>query len=224
MIKLFVILLSLPKTVWFNLRCFPLHQALRLPVFVIYSCDIGKLKGKIILPRTIRIAMIRIGFHSVPALNSKDTTRISVEKGGVLEFEGSAHIGKGSKIYVCKNGRLLLGDNFAISASSTILCYKHISFGSDIQFSWDCLVMDSDTHFIFGKDGEVVNVNKDIIFGNHIWIGCRCMILKGSIIPDDCVIGGGTIIMGGRNSYYKPMTIIAGTPSSSVKEIGGWHI
>lgn len=94
-----------------------------------------------------------------------------------MVFKGSAHIGNGSKIFVSKNAKLTIGDNFAISASSAINCYKEIKFGKYIQFSWNCLVMDSETHLIFDDCGNLSNEDKPILFGNKIWIGCNSTIL-----------------------------------------------
>lgn len=216
------IILPLPKTIYFNLRYLPLKQALKLPIFINYHCDISKIKGKIKLLNQIKPALIRIGFHKVPAINTKDSTRIAIDSNGILEFDGSAHIGRGSKLYVSKNAKLHIGDNFAISASSSILCYKSISFGRDIQFSWDCLVMDSDTHHIYNEAKEVMNSPKDIIFGNKIWIGCKSTILKGNNLPSNTVIGACSCITDSHN--IRPNTIIVGTPAKSVKEIGSWEL
>lgn len=118
--------------------------------------------------------MIRIGFHNCDECNSNDKTLLKVL--GQLVFDGEAHIGCGSKIIVNKGAQLELGDNFAISASSTISCHKHIKFGRDIQFSWDSLVMDSDTHAILDEQGNRMNPDKDIVFGDKVWIGNGCMI------------------------------------------------
>ncbi|WP_410240498.1 acyltransferase [Sphingobacterium thalpophilum] len=30
--------------------------------------------------------------------------------------------------------------------------------------------------------------------GNNVWIGCRCLILKGSHIPDNCVVGANSLV------------------------------
>ena len=97
--------------------------------------------------------MIRMGFHETPSCN-RVTTKF--ECNGELQFQGEAHIGNGSKVFVGQYGKLTLGDDFKISASSTILCYHKIEFGDNIQFSWDCLVMDSDTHPIFDENGFII--------------------------------------------------------------------
>ena len=136
--------------------------------------------------------MIRIGFHNCDECNSNDKTLLKVL--GRLVFDGEAHIGCGSKIIVNKGAQLELGDNFAISASSTISCYKHIKFGRDIQFSWDCLVMDSDTHAILDEQGNRMNPDKDIVFGNNVWIGGNVTVLPGVTIGDNTIIGAGSVV------------------------------
>ncbi len=218
-IEILNILVSIPKTIAFNFRYLPFSQAIKLPIWVASNCKIS-IKGKIVLMQTPSLAMIRIGYHKVAIMEPNEKTVMKVEKTGTLIFEGSAHIGKGSKIYVSNNAKLKLGDNFAISASTQIFCQKSISFGRDIQFSWDCLVMDSDSHRIY-IEGEQINADKEISFGNKIWIGCRCTILKGSVIPDGCVIAA-TSCVTGKN--FEANTIIAGTPAKSIKKISSWEI
>lgn len=167
----------------------------------------------------VKPALIRIGFSVDYAKDFHDMTYLRIEKGGLLRIEGSVHLGRGSKISVMKGATLELGDNFAISASSTIKCFKHIKMGKDILFAWDCLVMDSDGHQIFDEDGKLLNPNKEIIFGDKIWLGCGVTVLKGSNIPDNCVIGANTMIAGGK---FSPNSIITGNPPQSRKKIIKW--
>lgn len=157
----------------------------------------------------------------MPIMNPNEKTVINVRKGGTIVFEGTAHIGRGTKIHVANGATLLLGDNFAISASTSINCYNSISFGRDIQFAWDCLVMDSDTHNIYDESGNRINENRPIVFGDKIWIGCRSTILKGTVIPDGCVIGACSLVSGRK---FEENTIIAGSPAKSIKKIGSWKL
>lgn len=216
------IILSIPKTIWYNFMLLPFWLAIKLPIWVHYNASI-KCRGKIVLSplSPVHFAMVRIGFHVVPGKSSNEKTSIYIGRDGNLEFEGTAHIGRGSRIYVSRNGKLTLGNNFAISASSSILCYKRVLFGKDIQFSWDCLVMDSDTHDIIGESGEIRNEAREIVFGDKVWIGCRTTILKGSYIPSHCVIGAGSLVSG---KHFEPHTIIAGVPAKSVKRIKEWKL
>lgn len=212
------LLFAIPKTVYANFRLFPFKQAIRLPLWVTYNTKLV-LSGGAVLKGKAKPFMIRVGFHECNECNPTDKTVLRID--GQLVFEGEAHIGKGSKLIVYKGGLLELGDNFAISASTVISCRKHIKFGKDIQFSWDCLVMDSDTHTILDEQGNRMNPDKAIVFADKVWIGNGCMILKGTHISDNCVIGARSVVAG---SKFDAHSIIVGNPAKSVKKIGGFRI
>lgn len=210
--------LSILKTVWINFRYLPISQAKKIPLLVAFDTSFCCHSGKVIFETPIRRGMIRIGFHEVPACNRLKT---KIEIQGSLIFRGEAHIGNGSKIYVSKNACLILGDDFKISANTSILCYHKIEFGYNIQFNWECLVMDSDTHTILDENSYCCNSDKPVFFGNNIWIGCRSTILKGSILPNNCIVGSMSLISGNK---FEPNTIIVGCPAKSVKRISGWKL
>ena len=55
--------------------------------------------------------------------------------------------------------------------------------------------MDSDFHNIMDVNtSKVMPKQKSIIIGNHVWIGCRCTILKGTAIPDDSIVASNSKI------------------------------
>lgn len=215
------LLFSIPKTIWFNFRYLPFSQAIRLPICISYDSYIN-IQGKVILDSiNIKTAMIRIGFHWVPICEKNASTQIIIKSQGKLLFKGDAHIGIGTKIHIDKDAELILGNNFAVSSCSQINCFYRIIFGNDIQFSWDCLVMDSDTHNIFDEQKKIINSPKEIIFHNKIWIGCRCIILKGSTIPSNTIIGAGSLVSGNK---FHPNGIICGNPAKNIKKIHSWEL
>lgn len=164
--------------------------------------------------------MIRLGFHTIPIMDRSSThTILNLDQGSILEFKGTAHIGMGSKIHIAKGGVLILGNNFAISALSSINCYKSIIFGKDVQLSWNCLLMDSDTHKIFNKDNLYMNTEKEIIIESKTWIGCNCTILKGTHVSSNTVIGSNSLL---SNKHYPGNCILAGSPAEFKKEIKEW--
>ena len=127
----------------------------------------------------------------------------------------------GTKIFVAENAECCIGDNFAVSANSQFICYNKLSFGRDIQFSWDCLVMDSDTHTIFDAKGKRMNADREIEIADKVWVGCKVTILKGTIIPQNCVIGATSLVLGKK---LEENTLILGSPAKSVRKIGGWKL
>lgn len=217
-------LLSLPKSLWFNFRHLPLKQALKLPFYVRYGTRV-RVNGRISIEdhSHIGMAMIVIGSHEADVSDPQHTTCLTVERGGELVFQHAAHIGLGTKIFVKHGARMYLGDNFAVSANSQFVCYKSIIMGRDIQFAWDCLVMDSDTHTIYSDKGctQKMNPDKEVRIGDKVWIGCRVTILKGSHVPSNCVIGATSFVSG---SKFEPNSLIVGSPAKSVKTISGWEL
>lgn len=217
-IKFLKILFALPKTIYLNFKLFPFREAVKLPIWVTYNTKVV-VSGGVMLKGKAKPFMIRVGFHECNECNPSDKTLMRID--GLLVLEGETHIGKGSKLIVYKGGQLDLGNNFAISASSVISCRKYIKFGNDIQFSWDCLVMDSDTHSIIDEYGNRTNPDKEIIFEDKVWIGNGCMILKGAHVPNNCVIGAKSIVAGTK---FDDHSVIVGNPAKSVKRISGFRI
>lgn len=211
------LLLSIPKIIYTNFRWLPLKQAVKLPILISYDSKLVG-GGKIILQSKPNFGMVHIGFHQVPICDPRDKTIVIVD--GTLEMKGTFHIGNGSKIRVTNASKLTTGNNFGISASSAINCYNDITIGDDVLFSWDCLVMDSDTHPIFGANDEIINKGRKVVIGNHVWIGCRSTILKGAQIPDGCVVGACSLVTG---AIFDPSSIITGSPAKSVKHIKNWE-
>ncbi|MEG2599473.1 MAG: acyltransferase [Muribaculaceae bacterium] len=152
----------------------------------------SKLKGEVILD-TIRTGIVKIGFGDV-GIFDKSHSRTIWQVSGKVVFNGKANIGHGSKISVHPGGILKFGDKFAISAESSIVCSKHISFGMGCLLSWDILIMDTDLHKIYSDDGRLLNISVPIVVEDYVWIGCRASILKGAIIASGCVIGAGAVI------------------------------
>jgi acetyltransferase-like isoleucine patch superfamily enzyme len=140
---------------------------------------------------------------------------------GKITFNGTCNIGHGSKISVGKTGDLYFGDNFTITAESTIVCFKEISFGNNCLLSWEILIMDTDFHKIKSDKGELLNSESSIIIGENVWIGCRTTILKGTKISNGCVVGANSLI---NKDLLKTNSIYAGIPAKVIKENITWEL
>lgn len=208
---------GLPKSIYINLKYFPFTIAIKLPILFSHKVNIKRAKGTVELPKKIKTGMIRIGLES--SLNSDLMERSLWNIEGKVIFKGFAHIGAGSKIAVREKGVLTLGNNFHITALSTLYCYKEIAFGADCLLSWDILVMDTDSHPIYNVKKERINDDKSVIIGNKVWIGCNALILKGAIIPNGCIVGANSLI---NKPFINENTIIAGNPSKEVKHGVYW--
>ncbi|GHV88631.1 hypothetical protein AGMMS50267_09910 [Spirochaetia bacterium] len=89
------------------------------------------------------------------------------------------------------------------------------------MLSYNINVLTSDAHLIFDKNTkEKINQNKDIIIGNHVWIGMNAMILKGVEIKDNSIIGAYSLV---TKKFCNENIIVAGNPAKIIKENIEWQ-
>lgn len=208
-------LLGIPKSIYVCLKLCTLRDALRLPIIVSHKTKLTNLNGKVTLGR-VKTGIIRIGFGSVETYDfSHQRTILSIP--GHIHFDGKAKIGFGSRVSV--SGFLHLGNNFHISAASTIISRKKITIGQDSLIAWECLITDADHHHITDSLGNIVNAPEEIYIGNHVWICARSTILKGSSVADNCIIGAQSLVSG---VFLEKNNLIAGNPARKIKEGVNW--
>ena len=201
------------KTLYFNFKYLPLKDALKLPFFISKKVYLLETNGIIKIDAPIKTGMIRIGYGDIGIFDFKRSRSIWQISGKII-FKGNANIGHGTKISVNKNAILRIGDNFEITAETEIVAQKDIQFGNNVLVSWDCLIMDTDFHKIYNQRGELLNYPKPIIIGNKVWIGCRNVILKGSVISDGSIIGANSVL---NKDISNQSGIFAGNPIKFTK-------
>ena len=214
-----------------------------MPVVVSHRTYLRELHGKVELSEKVETAMVKIGFGDVGHYDRKRSRGIW-QVSGTVTFGGKASIGHGSKISV--RGNLCLGDGFNMTAESTIVCAKEIRFGRDCLLSWDILVMDTDEHPLFNRheterhetrdpesrspkvprpvsndmENERINPDKAILVGDHVWVGCKCVLLKGAEVPNNTVVAAGTLLTSAFNGENQ---IIGGNPPAVLKNDIRWE-
>ncbi len=181
---------SLPNTLRFNLKYFPLKVALKLPVLVSHRVLLKKLSGSVELG-VIRRGIVRIGFGDVPLFDSRGSKSVLIIN-GTVRFRGSAKIGPGNKLGI--DGELVVGDGFSMTAFSLISARKRISIGRNVMVSWEVSIFDHDWHDICDRSGMVLNPARPVDIGDDVWVCCRALILKGCRIPDGVIIAAGTTV------------------------------
>lgn len=221
--RLALVILGLPKTLFFNFRYLKFKEAIKLPFLISHRVKLMSTKGTVKLSVPAKFGVVKIGFGDVTIFDSARSRTIwRVTKNANVVFGGKADIGHGSKLTI--HGDLSFGKEFAITAESSIVCYKKITFGDGVLVSWENLFMDSDFHKINDlESNKRLNNDKAITIGNHVWFGCRCTILKGAVVGDNNVIAAGTILsnsLNGNHSY----SIIGGTPAKVLREKVTWAI
>lgn len=120
------------------------------------------------------------------------------------------------------NATVSIGKNFGCQSTKIFLndSNNRIIIGDNCMFSWDIQLISSDGHPIYDKDTMcLLNTSKDIIIGDHCWIGTGCTILKNVTL-------GNNVICGAKSVITKPVNenniIIVGTPARIVKRNVCW--
>lgn len=209
--------LSLPKSLYVCLRLFTLREALKLPVLCRYNVKCISLKGKITVVGGVKPLMVHIGFGSVGVFDKKYSRSI-LEINGTIHLDGLGKysFGHGSKLCVGANAHLYVGEQFSNSAEMTIICMQEIHIGHHVTTSWNTLLMDTDFHATRNTlTGEKYPFHSPIFIGNNVWICTRAVVLKGSEIPNGCIVGANALI---TKKFDVENVIIAGNPASIKKE------
>lgn len=149
----------------------------------------------------------------------KSSSFISLSHNATLIINGDLIIGPGVYITICKDAVLELGGKKYSSASgitynSRIMVEEYIKIGFDTIIAWDVFITDSDWHDVsWDKRADPV------LIGDHVWISHDVSILKGSIIPDGCVVGAKSLVTG---SNYTKKALIAGIPAKVLRTDIDW--
>ncbi len=210
--------ISLPKSVYFNFRMFPIRTALNLPVLVSYNVKFLNLKrGTVLIDSDFKIKplSIIIGFNGTECV---PTVRSSINfQNGLLIFKGTCHIAKGCSIDLT-GGTLILGKNFSANKNFFVSCSKEITFGDDALLGWNVHLFDATGHIIYHR-GILKDSYKSIHIGNHVWLCAESHILKGAKIPDNSVVAYGSIV---TKEFSTPNALYGGFPAKEIQNDITW--
>lgn len=222
------VLLSLPKTIWFNFRVFPFQVALKLPVLIAYNVKVKNThKNCIQINSDIMRFMIKVnidkGSDGVnPTLNTNGY--FDIRKKGKLVFQGNATFSSGISIRIDK-GTVDVGANFSCNKNCFIACSESITIGEDVLLGWNVNIRDSDGHSVISLDNEsnkkITDIDNKVIIGNHVWIAANVDIIKGVRIPTNCVVGYNSCV---TKKFNEENCIIAGYPAKIIKKNIKWQI
>ena len=124
-------------------------------------------------------------------------------------------------IWISDGGIIEVGHNTHFSGKTHIACIegKKVHIGERCLFSDTITFRTGDSHSILDSDGKRINKAKDIAIGDHVWIGQQVIVLKGSTVGADSIVGTGSLLTG---KTYDSNSIIVGIPAKIVKQHVSW--
>ena len=127
-----------------------------------------------------------------------------------------------SLFVVNKDAELTIGNNVGMS-SVAIVCSKKISLGNNVRIGGNTVFYDTDFHSLNYQERTSNPENKNnirikpISVGDNVFIGGHSLILKGSTIGENSIVGAGSLVTGSIPSNE----IWAGNPARFIKKIDG---
>lgn len=202
---------SLITSIYYNFKLLPFNQAIKLPLFIDWRTVIIA-KPKTFEVRNPKRFSIAIGVKT-PKARFVGSERVWIKNRGKITFDTSCSLQRGTNLYVC--GDLSFAKNFNAGINLIINCAGTMSFGENCLLSRHINVRDNDGHSINGE----IQV-REVKVGNHVWLGENVALLKGAKIPDNSIVGFGTIV---TKSFTEPNSVIIGNPAYVVKTGITWN-
>jgi acetyltransferase-like isoleucine patch superfamily enzyme len=159
--------------------------------------------------------MLNIGIDNYGFLHKSDKTLLNIN--GKLTIDGSYSIGRGCRFDIANNAEMSIGHGGYMSPNTTFIIMHSLKIGNHCIISWDCQFLDEDFHEIIYEGKR--EVEKQIVIGNNVWIGCGVKIYKGTIIPDNCIIASDSIVKG---IFSDKHCLLGGNPAKVLKTNVDW--
>lgn len=95
-----------------------------------------------------------------------------------------------------------------------------VEIGEDCMMSVHADIRNTDGHSVIDlASGERVNAAKDVIVGDHVWIGLRVQVLKGVSLGEHSIVAAGSVVA----KDAPPYTIVAGIPAKPIRQGVTWQ-
>lgn len=96
---------------------------------------------------------------------------------------------------------------------------SHILIGKDVMCSERIHIWATDSHAILDEFGTLKNSGREIVIGDHVWIGMDSKIGKNTKIGSGSIVDWGSIVARGD---YPENSLLAGNPASIKKRGVVW--
>lgn len=142
------------------------------------------------------------------------STKITVEKGGKISLGRAIHTRKNVVLEAMNGGNIEIGNGCFINNGCMIVSKEKITIGEKTSFGPNVFVYDHDHDINRSEHTENSYNTSPVTIGRRVWIGANTVILRGTKIGDNCVIGAGSVIKG----VYEPDTVIIQKRNTEIRK------
>jgi acetyltransferase-like isoleucine patch superfamily enzyme len=95
--------------------------------------------------------------------------------------------------FISDGGELTIGKGVFFNCNCTITSCSSIKIGNHCSFGPNVVIVDHDHNYKKVNNDDMF-ISSPVIIGNNVWIGANAVILRGTTIGDNSIIGAGAII------------------------------
>jgi len=144
---------------------------------------------------------------------------IFLGKGSEVHIGDNVLIERKVRISTGENARIYIGDDTYLGDGTNVLSVKEVNIGRGCAISWHVLFMDTSSHPFAIRGQELRTLIEPIRVEDHVWIGCRAVILKGVTVGEGSVIANNAVV----TRDVPPRTLVGGNPARVIKEDVTWE-
>lgn len=148
--------------------------------------------------------------------------QILIRGSGCTVIIGENCIIKGEVVIICEDNfsSVHIGSSSELYGPISIAAIEgtRIWIGENCMIAPGCSIRSGDSHSIFSKNTRI-NLALNIIINARCWLGERAIVLKGSIVPEGCVVGAATVV---TRPFEEKNCILAGVPARVVRQQITW--
>lgn len=124
-------------------------------------------------------------------------TEVVIAEQGTIRLGRHVRAHRRSKLLACGSGVLEIGSNAALGNGVSINCMEKIVIGEGVQIGPDTKIYDHDHDFRApGGIRAEKFVTSPVEIGANSWIGSNVVILRGTTLGENCIVGAGSVLKG----------------------------
>jgi acetyltransferase-like isoleucine patch superfamily enzyme len=203
------------KTIYFNLKMFPIRIALKLPVYFYGKIKFDSLKGNVIITAPITRGMVKFGYNLEMIRKAIGIGELKID--GNFIINGSFYTGIDSVIIIQKGGVLEIGENSHLGSKTRTVVTKRVSLGRYFRLSQESQIFDSSFHYMLDiEKNEVKRLDGAVIINDYCWVGIRTSIMKNTITPQYTTIASNSLLNRDYTKDIPEKSVIGGIPAKLI--------
>lgn len=115
------------------------------------------------------------------------------------------------------SAEIIFGEGAGMNGGSVTARSKTIRIGRNTMIGPDCAILDSDFHVAWPPEARADmsgdELDAPVTIGDNVWLGARCLVLKGVDIGENCVIAAGSVVV----NSIPPNSLAGGNPARVLK-------